>query len=256
VSRLRTFLAWKDVRKNIKDDDEKGDALEIPGDTVEPAGADEFGDNGGDGAVSKKVKNKGIILPWDLSSFFCITPPFVGNDDDDGEGNDHETLRRLQTNDERTREMTREEYAQWAECRQASFTWRKAKRFKEWCQLVEVHDGGRVGEDVLDLLGFLCAEMVQKLGVVARRVMDEEEQAAKVELDAKGDGKGSLKRKVGGGCVLFGLPGAGKRAIEERHAREAYRILQMSGARKRAFIGLGLGRSDGGTRMKLVGSSL
>jgi transcription initiation protein SPT3 len=256
VSRLRTFLAWKDVRKNLKDDDEKGGAPEVPGDAVgdavESAGVEEAGEGGVDGAVSKKAKRKGIALPWDLSSFFSITPPSIGNEDEDSEDNDDETIRRLRTNDERTRDLTREEYVHWAECRQASFTWRKAKRFKEWSRLADVHEGGRVGEDVLDLLGFLCAEIVQVLGVEARKVLSEEDARSNAHTRQTEASNKHNRRITNQG--LFVMAKGSRNAIDACHVREATRRLQqMKGARSRAFAGLGLRTVDGGKRLILVG---
>lgn len=43
-------------------------------------------------------------------------------------------LKKLKMADDRTKNMTREEYVHWSECRQASFTFRKGKRFREWAQ--------------------------------------------------------------------------------------------------------------------------
>src|SRR5437016_14126926 len=60
VSRLRTFLSWKDVRKNVKDSDDKGG-----GDTADFAGGEDAtaaGVLGGSGPIvdggkkSKKAK--------------------------------------------------------------------------------------------------------------------------------------------------------------------------------------------------------
>jgi transcription initiation protein SPT3 len=42
---------------------------------------------------------------------------------------------RLKVADQVTRSMTQEEYIYYSECRQASFTYKKLKRFKEWCEM-------------------------------------------------------------------------------------------------------------------------
>lgn len=249
MSRLRTFLEWKDVRKNLKDDDEKGGAPDVPGDDV--GGTVEETVEGRDGAVPKSVKRRGVALPWDISSFFSIQPPDPGLEENE-EDNDDKTLVRLRLNDERTQDMSREEYAVWAECRQASFTWRKAKRFKEWANLGAVHDGGRVGDDVLDLLGFLCAEMVQVLGVEARRVLNEEDARSDAYTRQVGP---NHKADKGVACQgLFVSVQGGRRAIQEGHVREANRRLQQTKyAKSRAFAGLGSGRMEGGRTLNLVG---
>ncbi|KAF2712615.1 TFIID-18kDa-domain-containing protein [Pleomassaria siparia CBS 279.74] len=235
VSRLRTFLAWKDVRKNLKDDDDKAnpEAVDITAPENNPAAVEEAGTTNAAAAGAKKSKKKSA-LPWDVSSFFSVQVPELGgedDEDDDGEGADDETRRRLRINDERTLNMTREEYAVWAECRQASFTWRKAKRFKEWACLADVHEGARVAEDVIDIMGFLTAEMVQKLGEGARKVFDEEDAGIRAK------GKGKMEDRNKGGCGLFAPNEGTRRPIEVRHVQEAYRKLQMSSNRTKAFSG-------------------
>ncbi|KAF2790642.1 TFIID-18kDa-domain-containing protein [Melanomma pulvis-pyrius CBS 109.77] len=236
VSRLRTFLAWKDVRKNLKDDDDKANPGDIPTDNIAGAdggqAVDEATTTTVAGAGAKKSKKKSA-LPWDVSSFFSIQPPDLGNEDEDEDEDDmnDETRRRLHINDQRTLNMTREQYAVWAECRQASFTWRKSKRFKEWVGLADVHDGGRLGDDVIDILGFLTAEMVQKLGEGARRVLNEED----VAVD---EGKGKVERRGNAGCALFSTAEEVRRPIDERHVQEAFRKLQAPSQKARAFASL------------------
>ena len=226
------------MRRNLKDDDEKAElALDAPPDDALTATA----------VVAKKPGKRYVALPWDVSSFYSVQAPELADANDVDDVNDEATLRRLELNDLRTRDMTREEYAVWAECRHASFTWRKSKRFKEWAKLADVHDGGRVGEDVIDILGFLTAEMVQRLGVDARKVLEEEEGAVATDV-----GKGQRREREGG---LFALDKEAKRPIERRHVQEAFRRLQGPNRRMRAFGGLGA-RGGEVRRLELVSTSV
>ena len=86
------------------------------------------------------------------------------------------TLQRLRKADERTKAMTKEEYVTWSEYRQASFTWRKGKRFREWAGFGIVTDS-KPSDDIVDILGFLTFEMVQTLTEVALKVKEQEDLA-------------------------------------------------------------------------------
>lgn len=78
-----------------------------------------------------KVK---IRLPWELQ--FMFSEQHLETNDDNEQVDEEEkaatiaSLKRLKMADDRTKNMTREEYVHWSECRQASFTFRKAKRFR------------------------------------------------------------------------------------------------------------------------------
>lgn len=123
VNRLRTYLSWKDVRKNAK---------ESSGDV--PAGPGGDGDAGIDDAAEDspvRISKRKMKLPWELSTLFTeyprVAPPGADEEDEDedhAEANE-DSLRRLKAADETTRRMTREEYVYYSECRQASFTFRK-----------------------------------------------------------------------------------------------------------------------------------
>src|SRR5256886_17491031 len=65
--------------------------------------------------------------------------------------------------------MTREEYVHYSECRQASFTYRKAKRFREWANMSAYIDM-KPNDDIIDILGFLTFEMVSTLTETALKV--------------------------------------------------------------------------------------
>ncbi|EFP75901.2 uncharacterized protein PGTG_01232 [Puccinia graminis f. sp. tritici CRL 75-36-700-3] len=155
VNRLRTYLGWKDVRKKAREDgvDEK----DIESFEPDPNGASSR-------LKSQKLKLK---IPWELSSIY--NDVLIGNEENDDEEEDQDdkeayeaSEKRLREADEITRHMTREEYQHYSDCRQASFTYRKAKRFREFVGLSNYIEGNPKDE-VVDVLGFLSYEMVRVL---------------------------------------------------------------------------------------------
>lgn len=232
VSRLRTFLSWKDVRKNVKDSDDKG------GDADLGAGEDPVGGVVAGGPVddtTKKNKKAKVGLPWEPSSFFSQEVPERDDEEDEEEEEmNFITLQRLRKADERTKAMTREEYVTWSEYRQASFTYRKGKRFREWAGFGIVTDS-KPSDDIVDILGFLTFEMVQTLTENALKVKEQEEALKALSGGGAGDGEGaSKKRKLQQG--LFDPPSEGKTPIEPRHVQEAFRRLQARGKKSRAML--------------------
>jgi len=59
-----------------------------------------------------------------------------------------------------TRTMTREEYMEYTECRQASFTYKKSKKFRQWLGAVM---SVQLNEDMVEVLGYLAWEMVGQI---------------------------------------------------------------------------------------------
>jgi transcription initiation protein SPT3 len=113
-------LSWKDVRKNVKD---KGPA------TLD----DELLEEDVNKAV--KIKKMSVTFSWDhLNTYSSVL-----EDDDDADEEDQEAyedqINRLRIVDQVTRSMTQEEYIYYSDCRQASFTYKKIKRFREWCEM-------------------------------------------------------------------------------------------------------------------------
>lgn len=155
VNRLRNYLGWKDVRKKAKEDgtDEKD---------IESFEAESNGQT--NRMKSQKLKLK---IPWELSTIY--TDMLISNEENEDEEEDQDdkeayeaSEKRLREADEITRHMTREEYQHYSDCRQASFTYRKAKRFREFVGLSNYIEGNPKDE-VVDVLGFLSYEMVRSL---------------------------------------------------------------------------------------------
>ncbi|KAJ5682609.1 TFIID-18kDa-domain-containing protein [Penicillium macrosclerotiorum] len=196
VSRLRTFLSWKDVRKNVKDSDDKGGA-----DAADFAAADDAaGVVAGPQDVASKPKNKRakVGLAWDVSSFFSVQiPERDDEEDEEEEEQNYATLQRLAAADERTKNMTKEEYVFWSECRQASFTYRKSKRFREWAGFGIVTES-KPNDDIVDILGFLTFEIVQTLTEEALKVKEREDhEKNRGGADSTGDSAKKRKRETG-----------------------------------------------------------
>jgi transcription initiation protein SPT3 len=150
------------------------------------------------------------------------------------------TLQRLRKADERTKAMTREEYVTWSEYRQASFTYRKGKRFREWAGFGIVTDS-KPSDDIVDILGFLTFEMVQTLTEEALKIKEHEDLwKERSGANAAGDSNTTKKRKLAQG--LFDPPSEGKNPVESRHVQEAFRRLQTRPRKSRAMLN--------GTRMQ------
>ncbi|EGO02212.1 hypothetical protein SERLA73DRAFT_86475 [Serpula lacrymans var. lacrymans S7.3] len=157
VNRLRTYLSWKDVRKHAKDSGGEGGAgVEV--ETLE---------DGADDKLTTKAQKITIKLPWEITTIYSEVLRQSGHQSDDEEDEDdieaHEaSIQRLKEADDATRQMTREEYQHYSDCRQASFTYRKAKRFRDFLNL-PVQLDLRANDDTIDIVGFLAFEMVRSL---------------------------------------------------------------------------------------------
>ncbi|OAQ69132.2 SAGA-like transcriptional regulatory complex subunit Spt3 [Pochonia chlamydosporia 170] len=209
VSRLRTFLSWKDVRKNVKDSEDKGADADLAGgdDAVVPGGpVDE---------AAKKNKKAKVGLPWEPASFYSVEVPERDDEEDEEEEEmNYITLQRLRKADERTKAMTKEE-----------------ERFREWAGFGIVTDS-KPSDDIVDILGFLTFEMVATLTEVALKVKEQEDMA---RAQSGADNAGTKKRKMQLGG-LFDPPSEGKTPVEPRHVQEAFRRFQQRPKKTRAML--------------------
>lgn len=216
------------MRKNVKDSDDKGADADLAG------GDDPGGVVPGGGPVdveAKKNKKAKVGLPWEPASFYSVEVPERDDEDDEEEEEmNYITLQRLRKADERTKAMTREEYVTWSEYRQASFTWRKGKRFREWAGFGVVTDS-KPSDDIVDILGFLTFEMVQTLTEMALKAKEQEDMA---RAQSGGENSGTKKRKLQQG--LFDPPSEGRTPIEPRHVQEAFRRFQQRPKKSRAML--------------------
>jgi transcription initiation protein SPT3 len=231
LSRLLHFLQWKDVRKNLNESEDRagGDAGLAAEEEALAAGP--VGGSGAAGGDPKKgattgtgaAKKARVTLPWDVSSFFSEqVPPRDDEDDEEEREMNAATLERLKYADERTKYMSKEAYMHWSECRQASFTYRKGKRFREWVNMDAIV-GTKPHDDVLDILGFLTFEMVQTLTEEALKVKTEEDQLKKL---MGGDGNAINPRKRKREVGLFEGPEEEREPVCAEHIQEGFRRLQ------------------------------
>lgn len=128
---------------------------------------------------TEAVKRRKIILSWDYLDSFREEGESASSDSEDSDLEEedftNEVKGRLRVADIMTREMSKEEYMEYSECRQASFTFKKAKKFREWLSLgkfVEV----RPNDDVIEILGFLAWEIVRIITETAVLVKERFEQ--------------------------------------------------------------------------------
>lgn len=228
------------MRKNVKDSDDKGGDTDLVPTGDEPTAAPIPG-----GDAAKKNKKAKVGLPWEVPSFYSQeVPEREDEEDEDEEEMNYATLQRLKKADERTKVMTKEEYVTWSEYRQASFTFRKGKRFKEWAGFGVVTDS-KPNDDIVDILGFLTFEIVQTLTEEALKIKEGEDLTKE---KSGGEGKEGKKRKAHQG--LFDPPSEGRTPVETRHVQEAFRRLQQRPTKQRALRNFTRGLNR--TPLKLV----
>lgn len=252
VNRLRTYLSWKDVRKNAKDQESGGteSLMENDGAAGGIAGATTTAVQNNDSSkMLLRFKKSKIRLPWELQFMFSEQHLETAEEseqvDDEEKAATIASLKRLKMADDRTKNMTREEYVHWSECRQASFTFRKAKRFKEWAQISQLCDS-RPNDDVIDILGFLTFEIVCSLTEEAMAIKNSEERLIqiKTEKEKSQDQPKKQKRKY-----LFDKPDEFANPIMPYHIEEAWRRLQSLDFKHSALRSFGGGRIKTRTRL-------
>lgn len=229
VNRLRTYLSWKDVRKNAKDQDGDqagaGQAGNAP--TGGPGGGGDLGGVDDDTQMASQQKKNNIHLPWELQFMFSEQPLLPPKEDEEQREAIYAQFKRLKQNDDRTKSMTQQEYVHWSECRQASFTFKKGKRFREWSGIGQVTDS-KPNDDVVDILGFLTFEMVCSLTEEALRI--------KQRADDQWNGTDRQRR------YLFTEPSNQSKPIQVEHIQEAWRLLQESTPKFKALYNFKGGR--------------
>jgi transcription initiation protein SPT3 len=192
--RLREFLNWKDVRKNVKQAEETNAAnaaATIPFDVDGVADEEEEAETASVSAAPAKIKlsqNQTRPLTKKRAHYYWDCLAGLVADASDGQVLDmdpvdldeqledvkEEGLRRLRDADRITRSMSKIEYMEYTECRQASFTYKKAKKFRDWLGIPLSVTEYRLSDEVLEILGFLAAEIVRQLTEGALRYRETE----------------------------------------------------------------------------------
>ncbi|KAK7033564.1 Transcription initiation protein spt3 [Paramarasmius palmivorus] len=264
VNRLRTYLSWKEVRKHAKDSGGDGGG-----------GVEEALEDGAEDKLAAKAQKITIKLPWEITTIYSEVLKQSGHQSDDEEDEDdieaHEaSIQRLKEADDATRQMTREEYQHYSECRQASFTYRKAKRFREFLNLPP-HLDLRANDDTVDIVGFLAFEMVRSLtlaGLEVKKSLEEsllrEEYTSPIlgKRKANGIGGGPDKRRREESPdrddytlpvnSLFLPPPEARTALRPEHIQDAFSRMQGDWAHRRSA---GMNNWRGGlvrTRVSLI----
>ncbi|KAJ8087097.1 Transcription initiation protein spt3 [Marasmius tenuissimus] len=246
VNRLRTYLSWKDIRKHAKDSGGDG------GGGVEEALEEDAEDK-----LAGKAQKITIKLPWEITTIYSEVLKQSGHQSDDEEDEDdieaHEaSVQRLKEADDATRQMTREEYQHYSDCRQASFTYRKAKRFREFLNL-PVHLDLRSNDDTVDIVGFLAFEMVRSLtlaGLEVKKSLEEssmrEEYASPImgkrKANSLGGGPEKRRREESPDRddytlpvnSLFLPPPEARTALRPEHIQDAFSRMQGDWSHRRS----------------------
>ncbi|KAI0684396.1 transcription initiation factor IID, 18kD subunit-domain-containing protein [Earliella scabrosa] len=245
VNRLRTYLSWKDVRKHAKDSDAAGGA-----------GVEDALEEGADDKLTAKAQKITIKLPWEIMTMFSDVLPTDDEEDEDDIEAHEASIQRLKEADDATRQMTREEYQHYSDCRQASFTYRKAKRFKEFLNLPSSLDF-KTGDDTVDIVGFLAFEMVRALTIAGLEVKKSLEDSYMRDAPHHGSspllGKRKTQHGLGGDakrlrreespehedqplpvCALFLPPPEARTALRPEHIQDAFARMQGDWAQRRS----------------------
>jgi transcription initiation protein SPT3 len=192
IIKLRDFLAWKDVRKNVKGSNDN-----------EPANSTVF-------AVAEEF-NRPLRFSWEPSytaldhvphallqyyEDFPVSPVTIKLDLLDKTCADDPIEKELQFFDQVTRNMTTSEYLEFSECRQASFTLKRSKKFREWISLSQITDY-RLNDDCIELLGFIAWEFVQELTSTGLRLQSENTRKSTASSNSTTGTSKSSQKNIG-----------------------------------------------------------
>ncbi|CAJ0763285.1 1169_t:CDS:2, partial [Entrophospora sp. SA101] len=196
---------------------------------------------------SRKARKMKVKLSWELVNSFSEYLNADSDEEDEEELDAYnDSVQRLKDADEITKAMTRDEYVHYSECRQASFTYRKAKRFREWANMSAYIDM-KPNDDIIDILGFLTFEMVSKLTETALLVKQETDRDfTSNNLNNKLNKFRQMYLQNGydgeNGIHLFSKPPPEQTPLQPSHIHEAFRRLQMDSQPMKIFRG-GLNRT-------------
>lgn len=144
------------------------------------------------------------------------------SEESDTEFLDLEARKRLQRADELTRDMGREEYIEYSECRQASFTYKKVKKFREWFSSAGL-DLSKTSDDLIEILGYLGWELVGALTTTALMVTGPSQAPAGL---AQCYERTSVFLQPPPKGLFHNQPKKVQVPINAEHIREAYQLLQ------------------------------
>lgn len=177
VARLREYLQWREVRKMSNSNSSQGTpsvGAEEPllVDDVVGVGVGVDGNSIGTHSTSTSTPNTTTRrlkprLPWSLSAVIIDHDLYSQSYSHDLDDPTIDFIDNTLADDSRhrladalTRSMSRAEYLEWTECRQASFTYKKSKKFREWLSPTTVTDY-RVNDELLEMFGLLAFMFVE-----------------------------------------------------------------------------------------------
>lgn len=126
--------------------------------------------------VRRKVKSEVLHINTDTNVLKYDWLPRIDGVED------AENTERLKMIDEITGDMTKEEYLDFTECRQASFTFRKAKRFRDFLGL-----DYKLRDEIIDIVGFVAYEMLFEIVSLASKVRQRKNQR-KIKISSRASG--------------------------------------------------------------------
>ncbi|KAI6765543.1 hypothetical protein HG530_006613 [Fusarium avenaceum] len=180
LARVQALIRWRAIRRAANK--KSNDSGEIDFDDAEDI-EDVLGSSIADCFSKKKrTETAAALLPWDVDFFFAVQPPGGASNETLLNESSKDSLERLRWADEITNNMTAEEYAKYADYRHASFTSRKKERFRKWAGIGVIAEP-RKKEDILEITGFLAAEMVKKLTDMALSIQENELTAQRRRID-------------------------------------------------------------------------
>jgi transcription initiation protein SPT3 len=160
--------------------------------------------------------------------FFAVQPSGGASNETLLNESSKDSLERLCWADEITKNMTAEEYAKYADYRHASFTSRKKERFRKWAGIGVIAEP-RKKEDILEITGFLAAEMVKKLTDMALSIQYNELTAQRRKMDQAAP---LGERRIG----LFVPLDPERPPVDARHVRRAFQQTQRRPKRRRVQL--------------------
>lgn len=224
LNRLKEFSGWKEIRKNAK---------------AEQSVAEDFDDELDQSTIMERdaPKKKRKRYSWEFP--YCLlssneeelieTDDSIWNsymDSDSEKEFEEESNMRLLEADQLTKNMSKEEYMEFSECRQASFTYKKTRKFKEWLGFTTEHMG-KPSDEVLEILGFLLWEGLRRLILKAleikRQGSNSSEQSIH-QINQKGNAKNDdEERRESIGLFISPIEPS---PLQPKHIQQAFLALQ------------------------------
>ena len=176
------YLSWKDVRKNAKDSNSSSSSSSN-GNNEDISDIEINNSNNNNNNNNNVIgRNNKMSLFWSLSSSLLndmnnINMDGINVDNCLNCNSNDPSLKRLKKADDLTKSMDRSQYVHYSECRQASFTFKKSKKFRDWLNLTHLLDS-KPSDEVLETLAFLAYEIVGTLTETSIKIKRKQDKFA------------------------------------------------------------------------------